>query len=536
MKNILSIFSTITFSFFFQLSATTPDFIEDQTHLFDANLIYANTDIGLGILTVWSLPGGKGQDVQIVVIERDWNLYHEDLPSIQRIFGQPSGELDNINHGTANLGLLVGLDNNLGIVGICPEATVMVSSRFQPGPDDNCAHDARIAQAIVEATAHTVEGDIILIEVQAGRLNGEFLYPAEYCELTRDAIYDAIAAGRVVIEVAGNKNLDIDDKLTHGATNAVIVGSSKADQLLKHPSSNFGNRVDVYAWGERVVSAGYGDKYGNHTPYFLNDDYTATYDGTSSAAALVAGAAACLQAIYKAHTSGSCLSSLHMRNILRSIEGFNIPGHAGKRLYLPEAINRMKEIHQLDNVPTFITLNIEQYDAYGFPFGDIKHYKLERYFEHFTPYSFNFPLESEQVLRTLQTFIPETYQKFNEWINLSAENHLRFTVNSGQTQYISNFKETSSAGFYVNLIHGGENAYLQLKDPWYMDTSNPAYYDPPYGYRSLGENAIFEDIPDGFQLTPQSDHLGIFLNQFHATTREITFTIHKAPHSIKYLK
>jgi len=29
----------------------------------------------------------------------------------------------------------------------------------------------------------------------------------------------------------------------------------------------------------------------------------------------------------------------------------------------------------------------------------------------------------------------------------------------------------------------------------------------------LGDNAIFEDIPDEFQITPQTDHVGVFLNQ-----------------------
>ena len=62
--------------------------------------------------------------------------------------------------------------------------------------------------------------------------------------------------------------------------------------------------------GEDVKTAGCGDLFGddNHT-------YTANFSGTSSASALVAGAAAVIQSWYKDHTN-SVLTPIQMRDLL----------------------------------------------------------------------------------------------------------------------------------------------------------------------------------------------------------------------------
>jgi subtilisin family serine protease len=49
--------------------------------------------------------------------------------------------------------------------------------------------------------------------------------------------------------------------------------------------------VDVHAWGEKVVTLGYGDLFHSGE----DQAYTATFSGTSSAAPIVVGAVASLQ-------------------------------------------------------------------------------------------------------------------------------------------------------------------------------------------------------------------------------------------------
>jgi len=76
--------------------------------------------------------------------------------------------------------------------------------------------------------------------------------------------------------------------------------------------SNFGSRVDCYAWGENIVSAGYGDRYHNQGD---NTTYTGAFGGTSGAAAIIAGAALLVQGIYHKATRSRLLPE-QMRSIL----------------------------------------------------------------------------------------------------------------------------------------------------------------------------------------------------------------------------
>ena len=86
--------------------------------------------------------------------------------------------------------------------------------------------------------------------------------------------------------------------------------------------SNHGRRVDVHAWGNGIVTAGYGDLYDDEGPTL---EYTKNYAGTSGASALVAGAVTALQGAYRAdydahHEGGSLgahLWSTSMRDLSR---------------------------------------------------------------------------------------------------------------------------------------------------------------------------------------------------------------------------
>ena len=55
--------------------------------------------------------------------------------------------------------------------------------------------------------------------------------------------------------------------------------------------SNFGAAVDVQGWGREVTSTGYGDLFNDS----VNQQYTDTFSGTSSASPIVVGALGCMQ-------------------------------------------------------------------------------------------------------------------------------------------------------------------------------------------------------------------------------------------------
>ena len=77
--------------------------------------------------------------------------------------------------------------------------------------------------------------------------------------------------------------------------------------------ASYGSRIDCYAWGESVVTAGGGD-FG---PVAGDDrSYTDSFGGTSAAAAIIAGAAILVQEMATARGGPGPLGPTQMRRIL----------------------------------------------------------------------------------------------------------------------------------------------------------------------------------------------------------------------------
>jgi serine protease len=63
--------------------------------------------------------------------------------------------------------------------------------------------------------------------------------------------------------------------------------------------STYGTRVDLQGWGECVTTTGYGDLFSGDE----NSLYTSSFNGSSSASPIVAGAAAALSSALEAKTA-----------------------------------------------------------------------------------------------------------------------------------------------------------------------------------------------------------------------------------------
>jgi len=106
-------------------------------------------------------------------------------------------------------------------------------------------------------------------------------------------------AGVIVVAAAGNGNQDLDHWLyasymAMGDSGALVVGAGESDTGHdKLYFSSFGSRVNVQGWGAAVFTLG----YGYHATYGgdPNQEYMGFFSGTSSAAALVAGAVCLVQ-------------------------------------------------------------------------------------------------------------------------------------------------------------------------------------------------------------------------------------------------
>jgi len=280
---------------------------------------------GINARYAWQFNGGLGEgQVKFIDIEYAWILEHEDIKNsgVRFLWGERDVS-DFSDHGTSVLGIILMQDNEFGGLGITPKVKTHVVSQINPD-GDNSVYDA-----IVNATANLDFGDILLLEVQASTagVQGDFYWPTEIEPPIFHVIELATNNGIIVIEAAGNGDSRRGSKLDNFAdesgkkilerasddfkdSGAIIVGAASATNAHgKVRSSNYGNRVDCFGWGTKVFTADDPAKDLSRPPYRDN------FSETSSASAIIAGAAIVVQSIAEA-SGKQRLSAIEMRDIL----------------------------------------------------------------------------------------------------------------------------------------------------------------------------------------------------------------------------
>ncbi len=274
----------------------------------------------------WQLPDGCGKGINFIDVEYGWKLDHEDLkdaaiPLLQGVNSQVKGHRP---HGTAVLGIVLATDNQVGGIGLAPAAAGRVLSAYKTST--SLSH----GDAIAAAVASLGFGDVLLLELQT-------LTTHEPIE-TEKGVFDLVrlgaALGVCVIEPAGNggdvggvtgPGLDLDaypalDRNGVGFkdSGAIMVGAAKSTVIpyQKTTTTNFGNRVDCFAWGEQIDTC---DTDDGGTTSTYNTYYNAApsfgFGGTSGASAIVAGVALILQGLMEANQKRR-LSGWQLRDIL----------------------------------------------------------------------------------------------------------------------------------------------------------------------------------------------------------------------------
>lgn len=290
---------------------TDDDHAHQQSHLDPA-------PTGIDAKWVWDQLGLHGTGIDFVDVEMGWNLNHEDLigkaPTRLTPAGWDNPEWD--DHGTSVLGLVAGMDNDKGIVGIAPGVnSVRVASHW------NGMVNTKVANAIATAASALASGDVLLIEAQT-----EGFWPIELLtgDLELNAIKAATNKGIIVVEAAGNRGVDMDLWITDWSgpydSGAIMVGASTGDPpaagtgAIPHAplsTSNVSVRLDCFAQGVELVSSGDGDL----ADLGVNATYTARFGETSGASAIIAGAAILAQHMH-VHASGTRLDGAGMRTLL----------------------------------------------------------------------------------------------------------------------------------------------------------------------------------------------------------------------------
>ena len=286
----------------------TPNLVTGQTYRVGApegvDAEYGNT-----------FSGGRGIGVTIADCETGWTDDHEDLAAnIQDQFVGFQNPPYPWDHGTAVMGEMLGGVNGFGVRGLSWEASGLMSTHSPSGGPQN------IPGSVVNGAAAVDPGDVVVIEIQcSGSVPGP--YPCEYDPPMFTAVQTATANGIHVYAAAGNGNNDLDQAAYGGAfdlnqvdSGAVMVGASNGILLSAASFSNYGTRLSSSGWGFNVVSTGYGDLYDGGP---ATQEYTDTFNGTSSATPIVTGAAVDLIAMHR-EAFGTGISPLALRDLLDS--------------------------------------------------------------------------------------------------------------------------------------------------------------------------------------------------------------------------
>lgn len=275
---------------------------------------------GINAVCTWVIPGGDGGDdvgldLRFADLEQGWNLTHPDLPAgIQSIWGSSSTDTGDIDHGTLVLGIVLAVPNNMGCVGITPNVTRRMVTSCWPGRMADVAN--AIAAAIPADNSKLRLGDVLLLEAQMPD-NA----PVEVDSIVYQYIYNATVRGIVVVEAAGNAGLYLDTYTYQGLSllnrgssqfresGAIMVGAATSScPHYRKPASNYGSRIDCYAWGDSVYST-------------LGAGGHGTLADTSAATAIIAGAALSIQGIAQQLQKGDLtnyrFSPDQLRGVLR---------------------------------------------------------------------------------------------------------------------------------------------------------------------------------------------------------------------------
>lgn len=227
----------------------------------------------------------KGEDAIIFILDTAGTFQdHDDLKLNNPIYlngnSTPNPDKDGTSgHGTHCAGIAAAVDNNRGVIGIAPKATL--GARKVLGDNGSGAY-TWIASEIRKVADLKLQdqhkGKKKIISMSLGGSSGS--------TILKSAIDYAISKGCFVIAAAGNSGYSGEDTVNYPAnyTEVIAVGSITKQEKPSTFSSG-GDNVDVAAYGD-----------GNFSTY-KNNTY-ATLRGTSMATPVVSGLVALILTEY----------------------------------------------------------------------------------------------------------------------------------------------------------------------------------------------------------------------------------------------
>lgn len=222
---------------------------------------------------IWRKHQGAG--IKVAVLDTGIDPDHPDLKknitATQDFTGSRFGIYDSNGHGTHVAGTIAAIDNDRGVVGVAPQAKLIIGKVLG---DDGSGQPGWIANGI--RWARQQGADLISMSLGA----------ASPARPIYDAIMEVIADGCFVICAAGNDGPSMGTVgYPGGYKETIAVGAIDRRKRVARFSSR-GDQVDVVAPGDQILSTWPGREY-------------ARLSGTSMATPFVSGVVALALAEYR---------------------------------------------------------------------------------------------------------------------------------------------------------------------------------------------------------------------------------------------
>jgi len=243
-------------------------------------------------------PSNKGTGVKVAILDTGIDLDHPDLAVAGDVTFVPdttSGDDDN-GHGTLVAGAVAALDNDIGVIGVAPEASLYAVKVLNQG-------GGGVMSVILSGIEWALDNNMQVINMSFGGIMG---WPSTLVT----ALDNAYNAGIVIVAGAGNGGDASGEGENMWAParyeSAIAVGATD-EQDARYTYSSTGDTLELMAPGVSIYSTAMGGGYGYLT-------------GTSASSPHAVGVAALLIA-------SGLTNNVDVRHRLRnSAEDLGAPG------------------------------------------------------------------------------------------------------------------------------------------------------------------------------------------------------------------
>jgi len=198
-------------------------------------------------------PTNKGTGIKVAVLDTGIDLDHPDLNvagNVTFVEGTTTGDDDN-GHGTLVAGIMGARDNDIGVIGVAPEATLYAVKVLD-------SDGSGIMSVLLSGIEWSVNNNMQVMNIGGGSV-------MNWPTTVRNALTKAYVAGIAIFGGAGNGGTPDgqgENIWAPGRYDSVIAVGATDENNVRLSTSSTGSQLELMAPGNNIYSTAMGGGYG----------------------------------------------------------------------------------------------------------------------------------------------------------------------------------------------------------------------------------------------------------------------------------